>query len=34
MLLKRLNVAGGLEMRPFEAVLRVKVASDVPMESQ
>ena len=33
-LLKRLNVASGSEMKPFEAVLRVKVASDVPMESQ
>jgi len=33
-LLQRLHVASGAEMKPFEAVIRVKVANDVPMESQ
>jgi hypothetical protein len=33
-LLQRLNVPVGGEMKPFEAVLRVKVTNDVPMETQ
>jgi len=30
-LLRRLNVSGNGEMKPFEAVLRVKVARGVPV---
>jgi hypothetical protein len=33
-LLHRLNIPSGGEIQPFEAVLRVKVVKDVPLETQ
>lgn len=33
-LLHRLNIPSGGEIKPFEAVLRVKVVNDVPLETQ
>lgn len=33
-LLRRLNIAKGAELKPFEALLRIKVANDVPLETQ
>jgi len=33
-ILKRLNLTSGTEVRPFEALLRVKVAHDVPIETK
>jgi hypothetical protein len=33
-LLHRANIANGAEMRPFEALLRVKAVNDVPLETQ
>jgi hypothetical protein len=33
-LLRRLNVAPGSDLKPFEALLQVKVADDVPLQTQ
>jgi hypothetical protein len=33
-LLRLLNPKGPTQLRPFEALLRVKVANDVPLQSQ
>lgn len=33
-LLRRLHIKSGAAMRPFEALLRVRVANDVPLETQ
>jgi hypothetical protein len=33
-LLRRLNISSEPEMKPFEALLKIKVANDVPLETQ
>lgn len=33
-LLRQLNAASGADLKPFEALLRVKVANDVPLQTQ